>query len=542
MRTFLLAALCIASSCTPSRPPNPLAQGEGEGEGEGEGDCPIGTVDVTSVTLDYLDDIAVGYSADMDEVYGPGPDHFVVDFQNGRANKIGTWPLDADENTSILDCRECVQVFLNTIDVTARPEGFLFQQAGTIQVDADPYQDQILRVTLRDVVLRAVTVDPVTFQTVAVPGGDCLRLPTTTIDYKSVPQQWTCDAALYRDGACDCLCGAYDADCNAGGPVRNCAADQVCGFDAQCQDTCSIDDNIGCASGVCIGDYATDLCFSAAARPVDPAPVGGTCTGDFQSCGAQTGFALGYCDYEQPFGCHPRCHISAADVAAAVERPRSQDCDALEFCASELFRPDGTAIGFCKTRAPSTWSCEPLAYEDGATCDCGCGAVDPDCAIDAAPVTGCNLDEICVRGSCGVPVANDTCADAIALAPGGEVVTGDTTTARDDLEILACTNGFYFNDGNDVVYRIDLTAGATLDATLTTPTFDGTLMIVGPGAASLCDTTTTCGAYAEMSQQSVESLTFTAIEAGSYYVVVDAWFGDFGLSSGPFSLTVDVAP
>ena len=39
--------------------------------------------------------------------------------------------------------------------------------------------------------------------------------------------------------------------------------------------------------------------------------------------------------------------------------------------------------------APSVdWTCDPLAYGDGAACDCGCDDDDPDCSVAALPVAG----------------------------------------------------------------------------------------------------------------------------------------------------------
>ena len=42
-------------------------------------------------------------------------------------------------------------------------------------------------------------------------------------------------------------------------------------------------------------------------------------------------------------------------------------------------------------------------YNDGTTCDCTCGAHDPDCDLDAPPITGCTANQVCG--------AQDTCVD-----------------------------------------------------------------------------------------------------------------------------------
>ncbi|MBI2894666.1 MAG: trypsin-like peptidase domain-containing protein [Deltaproteobacteria bacterium] len=55
---------------------------------------------------------------------------------------------------------------------------------------------------------------------------------------------------------------------------------------------------------------------------------------------------------------------------------------------------------------PAEWSCGAGAYDDGATCDCGCGALrDPDCAIEAVEVAGCGANEVCGEsGLCTTPL------------------------------------------------------------------------------------------------------------------------------------------
>ncbi len=52
---------------------------------------------------------------------------------------------------------------------------------------------------------------------------------------------------------------------------------------------------------------------------------------------------------------------------------------------------------------PATWTCELAAYADGATCDCECGELDPDCDTftgPVLPVAGCEAEEICYSGAC----------------------------------------------------------------------------------------------------------------------------------------------
>ena len=59
--------------------------------------------------------------------------------------------------------------------------------------------------------------------------------------------------------------------------------------------------------------------------------------------------------------------------------------------------------------APLAWTCPATAYEDGTTCDCACGAHDPDCDLAAAPVAGCATAQTCA--------ANDTCVNTCHVLP-----------------------------------------------------------------------------------------------------------------------------
>ncbi|MDX2091305.1 MAG: hypothetical protein SFX73_25830 [Kofleriaceae bacterium] len=56
---------------------------------------------------------------------------------------------------------------------------------------------------------------------------------------------------------------------------------------------------------------------------------------------------------------------------------------------------------------PAEWTCQKAQYNDGATCNCACGAHDPDCDIDNAPVAGCTGNQVC--GS------EDTCIDVCSV-------------------------------------------------------------------------------------------------------------------------------
>lgn len=113
---------------------------------------------------------------------------------------------------------------------------------------------------------------------------------------------------------------------------------------------------------------------------------------------------------------------------------------------------------------PSAWTCADAAYDDGANCDCACGAEDPDCDIAAAPVVGCNAGDVCIAAECTA-----TC-DVLATPPEG------------------CTAGTcgFFDADTDVCYTDPaLIDAAAIDAACATGTFCAVSSTVALG---VCDT------------------------------------------------------
>ena len=193
---------------------------------------------------------------------------------------------------------------------------------------------------------------------------------------------------------------------------------------------------------------------------------------------------------------------------------------------------------------PNTWTCNLDQYGDGVTCDCDCGAPDPDCDIVDAPVAGCKKGQICTAGVCEVPPlppANDTCASADAIALASPTI-GTTLGAASDtnLGLEVCTG--FSQAGGDVMYALTLDAPINLTITLGDLTFDGSISILGPGDATVCDGTVACpagaGADDHANDGQPETFNFAAV-AGTYYLVVDSFSTDAG---GTFTLTVTETP
>jgi len=69
--------------------------------------------------------------------------------------------------------------------------------------------------------------------------------------------------------------------------------------------------------------------------------------------------------------------MSFCDYTTEVE------CVATGYCAY--------SNGVCDFAAPAFWTCDPLNYNEGTKCHCGCGAEDPDCTKPCPPGTSNSL-------------------------------------------------------------------------------------------------------------------------------------------------------
>jgi hypothetical protein len=172
-----------------------------------------------------------------------------------------------------------------------------------------------------------------------------------------VPNDWTCAPAAYADGSsCDCGCGVQDKDC----PDTDVAS---------CDDCAGVG---ACSKGPCPSALAAadnTRCEIPSRWTCDATTYGdGTC-----SCGC------GAVDIDCPDASAASCQV-CDDSSCSPFGP----CDV---------EPDDNA--HC-TKPPPIWACSPRLYHDGARCDCGCGAIDPDCESSSAEA----CDKCDAPGSC----------------------------------------------------------------------------------------------------------------------------------------------
>ena len=169
--------------------------------------------------------------------------------------------------------------------------------------------------------------------------------------------------------------------------------------------------------------------------------VGGACvaTGKGPTCGAgtvQSGRACVPLKEDASADTNPGSDAAAdADSDAAADTAADAAIDAVADSADlPVIGPDActptcapteTCVGgVCEPLPiPAAWNCAKTAFADGQTCECGCGAVDPDCGDAAKPVVGCKSAGACqANGAC--PVCAPSCAGKVCGDDGCGGVCG----------------------------------------------------------------------------------------------------------------------
>lgn len=402
-----------------------------------------------------------------------------IEFYGGITTLSGAIDLAAGAQANYKSCAACFRL-VTVNDAGDAIEKEYFQSGGTLTLDHDPLTDHVLTGSTTDLTLTEVTIDREgDFTSTPVAGGSCISLGSLTLAADSVPAEWTCEKSEYNDGAtCNCECGAVDPDCDiANAPVDGCTTGQVCGSEGTCLTTCNVVPADSCPANTFCG-YQTasrDICYSDATL-LDPAALGANC--------------------------------ASADPL---------------FCAKDA---NNVAAGVCDTFEKDDLQCRKAC---DTTADCTNGQI-------CAAVIG-------TKGLCVAAPANDTCANAQALTIGAAAVTGNLGGAANNyeagLDAATCTD--FEQPGGDVVYSVALTANQAITVTLSgvSASLDPSIALVGPGAAA-CPATpataVTCLKGADAGTRGAgETFTFTATEAGTYFIIVDT-FND--TQGGAFSIAV----
>lgn len=268
--------------------------------------------------------------------------------------------------------------------------------------------------------------------------GGSTALPEPNI----VPGAWRCTVNAFRDGTCDCGCGAPDPDCPSEDidACERCDATESCGWGA-CPASIDPEDTTTCREipegwGCTEADYFDEEC-DCGCDIRDPAcedrdlascdtcnPLGGcsdgSCPGAIDPDDNRTCFVPeGWSCYPRDYGddsCHCGCGVLDIDCA-------SLSVDACEICvsgcANELCPgPIDAADNTICTGVPNTWNCDERFFADGSLCHCGCGAIDPDCGdggIEACE--RCDFEGSCSPLECPGSIDPENTARCITLNP-----------------------------------------------------------------------------------------------------------------------------
>ena len=230
--------------------------------------------------------------------------------------------------------------------------------------------------------------------------GGSESLSGTRID---APPGWTCPVWFYgtADG-CDCGCGVIDPDC-------------IDGTVASCE--------------YCDGEGSCSLAFSGCPGDIDPAQ-NWLCAGGTAACGDGVSEPPEQCDRVDLRGldCTDFGFSGGTLACTANCTFDTSGCTGGPVCGDDTIQPpevcDGTDLGYltgatcedagftggtlaCNATCdnfdltacaggPPGWTCPVWFYGTADGCDCGCGALDPDC-IDGM-VASCEYCD--VEGSC----------------------------------------------------------------------------------------------------------------------------------------------
>ena len=226
---------------------------------------------------------------------------------------------------------------------------------------------------------------------------------TATTDASEAPCVPVCAAAdACGDDGCGGTCGTCSVDkgcidgiCQSGPDCQADCTDKLCGEDGcggVCG-TCNLATAPVCQAGKCVAQCIPN-CF------------GKVCGTD--SCGGSCGACLsgmlcteGATCVPATWTCDPAKYAAEdqCDCGCGVIDP---DCGIGSFATLGCQDGEVCTAGKCVAIVPAAWKCEKPAYGNGGICDCGCGAVDPDCKVADAPLAGCKFGEKCAEnGSCG---------------------------------------------------------------------------------------------------------------------------------------------
>jgi cysteine-rich repeat protein len=240
-------------------------------------------------------------------------------------------------------------------------------------------------------------------------------------------------------------------------------------------------------------------------------------------------------------GCTSACRLETSHCGDGITEVATEQCD-----DGNNVSGDGCSAN-CQRETVPPMNCGNGVIDAGETCDDhnlatgdGCGAT---CQVEQGYVcTGapsvCVIPPMATGGTCADP-AEVTLTGTTGLTG---MATGDTTIGSSMVPTTECL-GFSTGDGNDNIWsftitdhrdvRVELDPSSTFDAAIrvmTTPC-DPTTGLVSPDNAFGCAD--------ENFDGEAETLAYTNLAPGTYYIVVDSYDPTV---SGPYTFTITATP
>lgn len=228
-------------------------------------------------------------------------------------------------------------------------------------------------------------------------------------DWDCENEEFACGWELYNDGICDCNCGAYDPDCNVGASQNpfeatgmeaayNCQPGQWCVSTASGAMCCTYDANNVCQADTSVIQTGTSHYMAESGAGSGSGSSQESTSASYNSSGDNTNYYEDFIDYSGP------TQNNATDV-------------------------------------PEEWLC-PMDWYADSNCDCGCGAVDPDCPLEIA-----GFGSITVYAFEGLK-SEEHCPSG--MADYCDLETGDCKTVIDESseECSACNDPILFSEAD----------------------------------------------------------------------------------------------
>lgn len=197
---------------------------------------------------------------------------------------------------------------------------------------------------------------------------------------------WYCDEANYGDGHCDCGCGVMDVDCAA--PTADVCERTACGSEGLIHPY----NNWACLWGwTCGRGYLGDgICDCGCGNPDPDCATDdlAACVRDHCPMGQRPALEDSYMCVELPdWTCYDDrwgdgvCDCGCGSLDSDCTSSLAHVCERSRCTDSQ---PSSTHNWLCADL--SNWTCGDREYDDGI-CDCGCGSFDVDC--DSAEKSAC---------------------------------------------------------------------------------------------------------------------------------------------------------